>query len=258
MTDIDEVDIEFAKTTNRIKEVLCKHKTDVVSLVEKLCAVSAVKRKGVPLFDRNVFQEVTSINELWKKLKDYWNIYDYDLLIILVKLTECKEAQETLDGFLDKIDPFAIKDVDLVLYFRVYDDEGLMRPQLRIKVNTEKFTADIERIVKQTISVKFNLENYSLRLKAIKEGCIQFIYHISKAVMSYLLEFQVTGSIMADIGAQNIISLQLNDMILNVPSEVCNMVRITLWTVIGLYIPFMYIQYVICTHVKESGSVHIL
>jgi len=220
------VEVEFAKTTDKIKEVLCRHRTDVASLVGKLCAISAVKRKGVPLFDKDVFQEVTSINELWKKFNGYWNIFDYDLLIILVKLTECDEAQKILDKFLAKIDPSALKDVDLVLFYSVDEEKGLMRPQLRVKVNAEKVTSDIERKVKRIVSEQFDLQKYSLRLKAIKEGCIQFIYHISQAVMSYLLEFKITVSMMAEFAVYNIISLHIDDMTLSVPFEVANMVSI--------------------------------
>ena len=76
------------------------------------------------------------------------------------------------------------------------------------------------------VSEQFDLEKYSLRLKAIKEGCIQFIYHISQAVTSYLLEFKVTVSMMSEFAVYNIISLHIDDMTLSVPSEVANMVSI--------------------------------
>ena len=60
----------------------------------------------------------------------------------------------------------------------------------------------------------YKLEEYSFHFKSIKEGCIQFICNILKTILSYLFEFKVTGSIMADFAACNIVSLQINDMML--------------------------------------------
>ena len=166
-------------------------------------------------------EKVKSIDELWKKLKCHWTIYDYDVLVFVVNLTECTEAQQILDDFLAKIDPSALEDVDLVLRCKIYNEEELLKPLLRIKVNAEKCTGDIKRKVEEIISKEFKLEKYSLRFKGIKEGCIELLYHVSKPLISYLLQFKVTGSIMAELAANNIISLYINDVTLpvRIPSE---------------------------------------
>ena len=98
-------------------------------------------------------EKVKSIDELWKKLKCYWTIFDYDVLLFVVNLTECTEAQQILDDFLAKIDPSALEDVNLVLYCNVYNEEELLKPLLRIKVNAEKCTGDIKKEVEKIISI---------------------------------------------------------------------------------------------------------
>jgi len=208
--------------TTRIKGALKLHKNkSITELIEQLCATSAVRNKKVPIFDEDMYEK--SVDELWRKLKNFWNIFDYDLLILVIDLSECAEAQEILDKFLEKIDPHAL-DVDLVLHCEAFNKETW--PQLRIKINTENCTPAIKSEVKDIVSKRYDLEKYALQFIGIKEGCIEFVYHISKALISYLLEFKVTGSIMTDFAAHNIICLQINDMMLNVPSSIAKMVSI--------------------------------
>ena len=209
LQSLEEIEIAFAKMTTRIKEVLHKNKVSVDKLIEQLCAISAVRYKNVPIFDEDISEKVESVDELWKKLRSFWNIFDYDILILVIRFADCSEAAEIFDDFLAKID-LSVLDDGIVLYHEEYKGES-KRPVLRVKVKAEKFTIDIKNKVKDIISKKFELSEYSLRLKCIKEGCVEFIYDISKAVVSYLLEFKVTSAIGTDFLSQNIISLWIND-----------------------------------------------
>ena len=119
LTNIQDIEIEFAKVTNRIKQALISNKVNVVSLIEQLYAISAVKDKHVPLFDRDVFEKITSIDEFWRTLRIFWNIFDYEVLQCVVKISECREAQQIFEDFLSRIDPSAIEDADLMLDCRV-------------------------------------------------------------------------------------------------------------------------------------------
>ena len=180
--------------TNKIKQALIDNKIDIDSLIEQLCTISAVSNKNVPLFDKDVFVKIRSVNEFWKSLRTFWNIYDYDLLRFIVRITECEKAQKILEEFLSRIDPSALRDVDLVLHCRVDQREGSLRPTLRIKINA-------------------NLEEYSLHFKGIKDGCIELLYHISEPVKSYLLQYKFSeGVTLADFSIYKIISLYIDDV----------------------------------------------
>ena len=101
--------------TNNIKEALINNNVDVKSLIEQLCTISAVKSKNVPLFDKDVFKRIKSIYDFWRELRSFWNIFDYEILRIVIDISDCKEAQVILDKFLSRTDPSSIKDEDLVL-----------------------------------------------------------------------------------------------------------------------------------------------
>lgn len=159
--------MEFAITTNKIKQELCNSPIDVASVVQQLQVCSAVKDKNVPLFDEEVFENVSTVEKLWQKLNKFWSIFDYDVLRILLRFVKCKRAVEIFEEFLSRIDVAAMEDVDLVLHFEVFERQGSMKPLLRIKVKTENCTVYVERRVKEIISSKFDLENYSLRFKGL-------------------------------------------------------------------------------------------
>ena len=78
--------------TIRIKQALISNNVDIVPLIEQLYAISAVRNKNVPLFDEDVFERIKSIDEFWRKLRNFWNIFDYELLEYVVEVSECGEA----------------------------------------------------------------------------------------------------------------------------------------------------------------------
>jgi len=224
LTSIIKIEAEFVKMTEEIKKTLRDNEVSVGLLVEQLCSISSVKAKEVPLFDEDVFERITTIDELWRKLTKYWGIFDYDILLIVIDISGCPGAQKILDSFLARIDPSAFEDMDLVLHCKKYIEEDVMRPLLRIKVNAEKCTLSIKQEVKKIVSRKFNLEEHSLRLNSIMNGCIEFVYNISKATMSYFISYKVTSGMMADFAAYDIIFLQINEKKLIVPSEITDVV----------------------------------
>ena len=205
------MEIEFAIMTNKIKQALINNNVNVDSLIEQLCTISAVSNKNIPLFDKDVFVRIRSIDGFWKSLRTFWNIYDYDVLRYIIKITRCGEATKILEEFLSRIDPSALRDVDLVLHCRVDRIEGSLMPTLRIKVNAEKCTYDVQQKVKKIVSKKFDLEEHALRFKGIKDGCIELLYHISKPVKSYLLQTFQCKVILAEFSTYDIIGLCIDD-----------------------------------------------
>ena len=209
---MEDIEVEFAMMTEKIKQALINSNINVNSLIEQLRSISAVRNRKVPLFDEEVFTKIKSVEEFWKTLSTFWSIYDYDLLRFIVKITKCEDAQKVLEEFLSRIDPTIIEDADLVLDCRVVQKEGWPKPKLRIKINAEKCNCYIKEKVKNVVSKTYNLQQYTLCFKGIKEGCIELIYHISKAVITYLLQCRITGRILTELLACNIISIYINDV----------------------------------------------
>ena len=219
-TSIKDIDIQFGKMTSRIEQALISNNVDATKLITQLRAISVVKNKKVPLFDDEVFEKIQSVDMLWRKLSSFWNIFDYELLECVIEISECGEARSILKNFLSRIDPSAIEDANLVLYYEKQNLKGQLKPVLRVKVNTEKCTLKIKEKVKKIISKAFNLDKYALCFRSIKKGCIELFYYISKPLKSHLLSFKISEDTIAEFLADEIISLQIDERKLKIPSNV--------------------------------------
>ena len=212
LTKIRDIEIQFAKMTNRIKQALINNNVDIVSLIEQLCTISAVKNKEVPLFDPDVFEKIKSIDDFWKILKNFLRIFDYELLLYVVEISECKDAQQIFEEFLSKIDPSAITDMDLVPYCKVEHPEGSLKPVLRIKVKIKICTSDVKKQVEEIVSQAYDLEKYALCFQGIREGCIELLYYISQPLKTYVLQFKLSKNTLENFHAHKIISLHIDKL----------------------------------------------
>ena len=219
MTNFKQIEFQFAKMTGKIKQALISSNVDVVSLIEQLCTISAVKTKKVPLFDKDIFDKVKSIYDFWKMLRGFFSIFDYDLLQCIVEISECTEARNIFEEFLSRIDPLAIKDADLVLDCRVEDREGSLKPVLRIKVNCRECTVEIKNMVEKEVSKTYDLNKLALRFRGIREGCIELQYFISKSLKFYLIHFKISEDNLKKFLDHKIISLHVDEFELTKTSE---------------------------------------
>ena len=206
--------------TSKIKQALISNSVDIVSFIEELSTISVVKDKKVPLYDKDVFEKIKSIDDFWKIAKNFWNIFDYEVLKCVVEISDCREAKKIFEEFLSKIDPSVIEDVDLVLHCKMVDQDGSLKPVLRVKVNTEKCTIHIKKQVEKIVSETYKLEKYALRFQGIKEGCIELLYYISKPLKLYLLHFKILKDAVEKFLAYNIISLRIEEFELQIPSRI--------------------------------------
>ena len=99
----EDLEVEFAITTNKIKQVLCSSSVNVASVVEQLQTISVVRNKNIPLLDEDVFETVTTVEKLWQKLSRFWWVFDYDMLRILLKIVNCKRANKYLKSSCQKL-----------------------------------------------------------------------------------------------------------------------------------------------------------
>ena len=200
--------------TNKIKEELSKYVSDsaVISLIEQLRAISAVKDKKVPLFGEDTFKRVSNVRSLWQILSEFWSIYDYDILKLVLNIINCEKAGKIFDRFLLQIDAAVIDDVDLVIHYKVYERTEFTKPLLRVKIKVDRCSRHHKEEVSKALSEKFNLKNYALRLKGIREGCVELMYEISEELKSYLLSCIVVGLDALHMTNCGIMHLEIDNM----------------------------------------------
>jgi len=227
MMTIEDLQMEFTKTVAKIKQVLCEENENAISLVEELQRYTVVKFKKIPLFEDDIYKKVASIEDLWKILNRFWDIYDYDVLNFIMKRIRCKRAQRIYENFQSKIDPSTLEDAELVLASDETYSPG-PTPRLRVKLKAkERCTNKVKNNVKNLLSKKFKVENYSLVYKCIHKGCVELTFiSPSAAVISYLESCVVTGHDIVDFAMHNIKCIKTHQKEIQVnPSLIPNMVR---------------------------------
>ena len=218
LTSIENIELEFARMTNKIKEELSKHisDSDVVSLIELLCAISAVRDQKVPLFDEDTFKRVSNVGSLLQVLSGFWSVYDYDILKLVLNIINFEKADRIFGHFLSQIDPAVINGVDLI---KVYEITEITKPLLRVKIKIDRCCHHHKEEITEALSEKFNLTSFALCLKGIRKGCVELMYKISEKLKFYLLSCMVMGSDAQYLINCGIMHLEIDNMEIDLNSE---------------------------------------
>ena len=253
LTSIEDIELEFAKVTNKIKVELSKSVSDgdVVSLIEQLRSISAVKDKKVPLFGEDIFKRVSNVRSLWQILSEFWSVYDYDILKLVLNIINCDKADRIFDNFLLQLDPAVIDDVDLVIHYKVYERTEFTKPLLRVKIKVDRCSHHHKEEVTKALSEIFNLKNYALRLKGIKEGCIELLYDISEELKSYLLSCILVGSDAQYLISCGIIYLEIDNMKIDLTSVLYVKVSILMYLIVLLTVVYLVVEILINVYSSE-------
>ena len=228
LSSIDEIETEFGIMVTKVQEALEKSNTNVSKLLIKLKSTSVVRDRNIPLFDKDVFKEITSIDKLFETLSSHWYLFDYDVLEYLVNTAECEQAKIVYDDFLASFDSSVMNNYKLVLQcdeFKYKEDLVPGTCKLRVKIARDECTVEVEKEVKEVISEYFKLEKYALIFKGIEQGCIELIYQISHSVKSYMLQHKLNGYDILQLKAHKIIALKFDSMELNIPEDFSDEVR---------------------------------
>ena len=205
----------------KIKNIIESKQLKVEDLIEKLC--SADNHNTV--FSTDVaFSKITTINQLFIHINQYCNIYDYDLLqTFLESLDECDEATKLLDDFTEELHHSILKELDLMS-----ESNGQLKPKvpvngmytLKVKyTGDQKCTLSTKNMVQRIIYESLKLHKPSVIFIGLEEGCIAFVYQISAAVKSYILQHKITPNGLALLASCDIKCLIVDGTEIPVPIE---------------------------------------
>ena len=134
-----------------VQEALENNNINVNKLLIKLKSSSAVRDRKIPLFDKDTFSNITSIEKLFETLSGYWHLFDYDVLMYLVKTAGCEKAKTIYDNFLASFDSSVMSNYQLILQYDEFNKESILPGtcKLHIKVPQDKCTVEVEKKVKK-------------------------------------------------------------------------------------------------------------
>ena len=139
-------------------------------------------------------------------------MYDYDLLLELVESINCSESIKLLDDFAEHLKDSILKDLDLMSVDGELKSQTVLSGTHTFKIKYNgKCTLKSQAVIKKTICECFRLKKLSIIFKGAQEGCVTFVYQISSAVKSYLLQFQINDSAVAQLAIRKITHILIDD-----------------------------------------------
>ena len=213
------LDGRLSKALTDIMCILKKEKFSVKKLINKLCA--ADRTKNTVFCSDAVFGEIKTYDKLEHQMGKYCSIYDYALLEAFVESTGCEEAIEALTTFTDKMHCSILTKLDLMSVSGIKVNPDSLMPgtyKFVIKYIGEKCTMEVETTIKSIIYEHFYLQKTTIVFRGIGRGCIAFMYQISKAVRTYLLQYNLSDKDLTAFAAYNITGLIIDGVKRKIPS----------------------------------------
>ena len=209
---------KYAAVVGKLRYIIENKKLNINSLILNLCALD---ENNTTIFSTDTaLKEINSTIELFHRIGQYCNMYDYELLSAFVVSTECEDAIKLLDDFTETLRSSILSDLDLLSEDGQLKDPKEFMPgthKLVIKYLGKKCTLETKEMVQDIICEHFDLRKGSIIFKGLQEGCIAFVYQISPAVKSYLLQYPLTANDIAVLYEHQIKCLIIDNEELRLP-----------------------------------------
>ena len=200
---LEDIETDFKEMINNLQKALVDSSVKLDNLLMNLKSCFATKNKKVPLFEMNFFKHATSIAALFKVLNYFWNIYDHNMLALLVDTAKCEEASKIYHEFVDSVDLSAF---DLTNYCS--DEEALTSPgykRFQITVGNSDCTGKLVKGIKYMIVDYYKLEKYAITLKEVTKGSIIIVFLASDLTLLYIKNGALTSEFMEKLRKEGIV-----------------------------------------------------
>jgi len=231
---------KYVKVVNKIKRIIESKRLDVEDLIEKLCSAD---RHAVFSTD-DAFSKITTINQLFFHINKYCNIYEYELLqIFLESIDECDEAVKLLEDFTEELHQSILKELDLMS-----ESQDELKPKipmngtftLKIKYTGDQTcTLSTKNMVQRIIYESLELQKPSIIFIGLEEGCINFVYQISAAAKSYILQHKITPDGFKLLALHDIKCLNVDGTEITVPDSLKFITQVSMMQACSIFYNYM-------------------
>jgi len=197
---------------------------DVEELITNLC--TADRNKNTVFSTDRDFNEIQTsrdrqYTQLSRQIGRYCRIYDYTLLEAFVESTDCEEAIKVLTDFTDEMHGSILTELNLLSESgqKLNPDDSMPGTyKFVIKYVGDHCTMPIQAAIQNIILEHFRLQKGTIVFKGAGEGCITFMYQISKAAKMYLQQYRLEDKDIAAFAAFNVTCLIIDGTKRMIPS----------------------------------------
>ena len=206
---VTKLRMTYSTVVKRLMHIFKEKKVDIEELITIL-SFDDVDNKSVFSTDA-AFSMIRTENQLFHHVSKYCkSIYDYRILSILVQASECPEAIRELANFTKLLHNSILTEIDLMSeHGELLHPDDFMPGTYKfiIEYVGGKCTIETKEMVQGIVEQSVRLRKGTLIFKGVDVGSILFIYQISEAVKTFLLQYNFTEQDVRFLEGNNITSL---------------------------------------------------
>ena len=200
----------------RVKKTMEKYISDpendysIEDMIINLCSSD----DGLSVFstDENL-RKAKTVSEVFLFISQKCSMYDYEVLKIFIKSTDCKEAIQMVESFTTELKESLLKHLNLAScdLWDAYNLPSGKRWKLTIEYRGSNLKCENKNLFQNIICEKFGLPAASVQFVAAIKGSVNLIFEISVIVKEHLLQHRITNEMVTSFVAYRISCLIIDD-----------------------------------------------
>ena len=207
---------EYAKMIRKVKKAMEKYINDpendytVEDMIINLCSSD----NGLSVFstDENL-RKAKTVSEVFLFISQKCSMYDYEVLNIFIKSTDCEEAIQIVESFTAELEDYLLRHLNLAScdLWDTYTLPSGKRRKLTIEYRGSNLKYENKNLIRSVICEKFGLPEASVQFVAAIKGSVNSIFEISVEVKEHLLQHRITNDMVTSFVAYRISCLIIDD-----------------------------------------------
>ena len=213
---VSEFIVKYSKMLRKVKKTMEKYINNpendysVEDMILNLCSSD----NGLSVFstDENL-RKAKTVSEVFLFISQKCSMYDYEVLEIFIKSTDCEGAIKIVKDFTTELNTSLLNHLNLP-----FDDlcsvltlPSGKRRKLTIECRGCDLKYENKNLIQNIIRKKFGLPPASMQFIIAKEGSVNLIFEISVIVKAHLLQHKIDADMVASFIEYQIICLIIDD-----------------------------------------------
>jgi len=194
LEETENIKTNFAKFTLRIVESLEQNRVPLDKVKDCVLSLDAFTDNiGVKVLDeadRELISAATSYSGIFITLRKYISFFNYRIIRIIVEVYGCENDKQLMKEYLKELGNFCNRSV-----FEIPSDtfssnartEGLCKVfAIKCTDDTAKLSLKNVMALILTVCKVFKIRASALKLRTIKDGCVELVFNVSSPVAKHL------------------------------------------------------------------------
>ena len=213
---VNEIRTEYSKMIRKVKQTMEKYINDptnnfsIDDMIISLC--SSDNGQSVFSTDENL-KKAKTVSEVFLFISQNCSMYDYEVLKIFIKSTDCEEAIQMVEFFTTELKNHLLNHLNLAscdLWNAPTLPSGKRR-KLTIEYRGSILKHENKDLIQNIIYEKFGLPAASMQFVSAIKGSVNLIFEISVIVKEHLLQHRITNDMVTSFVAYRISCLIIDD-----------------------------------------------